>query len=140
MVKEDLAGVAVIEGETLSPWSVESLSQELEIQQAYQFVAEAPDAQIIGWCACRVIWPEAELLKIAVKIENRERGVGRFLFKHLFDELQKRKVTCLFLEVRLGNRIALDFYERHGFVQVGTRPGYYSDPPDSAMILKKNLS
>jgi ribosomal-protein-alanine acetyltransferase len=140
MVKEDLAGVAVIEGENLSPWSVDSLSQELEIQQACQFVAEAPDAQIIGWCACRVIWPEAELLKIAVKKENRERGVGRSLFKHLFEELQKRKVTSLFLEVRLGNRIALDFYERHGFVHVGARPGYYSNPPDSAMILKKNLS
>jgi ribosomal-protein-alanine N-acetyltransferase len=140
MVKEDLAGVAVIEGENLSSWSVDSLSQELEIQQACQFVAEAPDAQIIGWCACRVIWPEAELLKIAVKKKNRERGVGRSLFKHLFEELQKRKVTSLFLEVRLGNRIALDFYERHGFVHVGARPGYYSDPPDSAMILKKNFS
>lgn len=140
MVKEDLTGVAVIEGEILSAWSVDLLAQELEIQQACQFVAEAPDAQIIGWCACRVIWPEAELLKIVVKKENRGRGVGRFLFKHLFEELQKSEVTSLFLEVRLRNRIALDFYERHGFVHVGVRPGYYRDPPDSAVILKKNLS
>ena len=136
----DLFEVAAIECENISPWSLQLLSQELEIQQACQFVVEAPDAQIIGWCACRVIWPEAELLKIAVKKEHRVRGVGRILFKHLFDELQTRKVTSLFLEVRLGNRIALDFYKRHGFVRVGARPGYYTDPPDSAMILKKNLS
>lgn len=141
MVNSDLAGVAAIECETLSPWSAASLAQELEIQQAYQFVAEeASDAQIVGWCACRVIWPEAELLKIAIKKENRGNGIGCLLLSHLFNELQKRKVTNLFLEVRLSNRIALDFYERHGFVHIGARPGYYSNPPDSAMILEKCLS
>lgn len=140
MVKADLGDVMVIEGETLTPWSALLLAQELEVPQAIQNVAEAADAEILGWCACRVIWPEAELLKIAVKKENRERGIGRSLFEHLFSELQKRKVTNLFLEVRSNNRTALDFYEKHGFLRVGSRPGYYADPPDSAIILKKNLS
>ena len=140
MVQADLGGVTDIERKTLTPWSVVSLAQELEIPQAIQNVAEAADAQILGWCACRVIWPEAELLKIAVKKENRGRGIGRSLFEHLVCELQKRKVVSLFLEVRSNNRTALDFYEKHGFLRVGSRPGYYTDPPDSAMILKKNLS
>jgi len=140
MIKADLGNVMVIERETLAPWSALLLAQELEVPQAIQNVAEAADAQILGWCACRVIWPEAELLKIAVKKENRERGVGRSLFEHLFRELQKRKITSLFLEVRSNNHIALDFYEKHGFFHLGSRPGYYKDPPDSAMILKKILS
>jgi len=140
MVTADLKGVAAIECENISPWSLESLAQELVAKQACQFVAEKSDSQIIGWCACRTIWPEAELLKIAVRKKDRGRGFGRLLLEHLFDELQKRKVNSLFLEVRLENRTALNFYERHGFAQVGSRPGYYSDPPDSAMILKKNIS
>jgi [ribosomal protein S18]-alanine N-acetyltransferase len=136
----DLAVVKAIECETFSPWSFQSLAQELEVSGGVQIVAETSEAQIVGWCACRVIWPEAELLKIAVKKENRRCGVGRFLFEYLFRELQKRKVACLFLEVRSGNHTALDFYTEHHFVQVGSRPNYYTDPSDSAVILKKNLS
>ena len=140
MVKADLVGVSAIERETLSPWSAGSLAQELEIPQAIQLVAEASGTHVLGWCACRLVLPEAELLKITVKKKNRERGIGRSLLEYLFSDLQKRKVTSLFLEVRSNNRIALDFYEKHGFLHVGSRPGYYTDPPDSAMILKKNLS
>ncbi len=140
MVKADLGGVSAIEGETLSPWSAVSIVQELEIPQAIQIVAETSDRQIIGWCACRLIWPEAELLKIAVTKNNRERGIGCLLVKNLVDALQKRIISSLFLEVRSNNRIALNFYDKHNFLQVGSRPGYYTDPPDSAMILKKKLA
>jgi ribosomal-protein-alanine N-acetyltransferase len=140
MVKADLGGVAAIESENPSPWSAGLIVQELEIAQSIQVVAEGAEARILGWCACRIIWPEAELLKIAVKQTNRERGIGRFLFEHLFEELRKRKITSLFLEVRSSNRTALNFYEKHGFLHVGSRPGYYADPPDSAMILSKNLA
>ena len=140
MVMADLGGVAAIEGEILSPWSAKALAEELEIQSAIQLVAEGPDAQIYGWCACRVMWPEAELLKIATKRTKRERGIGRSLLEHLAGQLQKRKVTNLFLEVRSDNHVAVDFYKRHGFHQVGLRARYYTDPADSAMILKKNLS
>jgi len=140
MIKADLGGVAAIESENPSPWSAGSLAQELEIAQSIQIVAEEAEAQILGWCACRIVWPEAELLKIAVKQKNRERGIGRFLFEHLFGELQKRKITSLFLEVRSSNRAALNFYEKHGFLHVGSRSGYYTNPPDSAIILRKNLS
>lgn len=141
MVAADLDEVAAIERENLSPWSVGSLALELAIRRAIQFVAvtEMPGAQILGWCACRVIYPEGELLKIAVRKKNRESGVGHFLLEHLCHELKKRTVTSLFLEVRSKNRTALRFYEKHGFLTVGTRPGYYTDPPDIAMILKKSL-
>ena len=139
MDQADLGAVAVIERETLSSWSARSLAEELQIPRTIQCVAESPEGEILGWYACREVWPEGELLKIAVKKLNRERGIGRFLLEHLFWELQKRKITCLFLEVRSGNHTALRFYEKNGFLHVGTRPGYYTDPPDSAMILKKDL-
>jgi ribosomal-protein-alanine N-acetyltransferase len=140
MIETDLAEVAAMEEENLSPWSVASLVSELAARQAMQYVAEGPNACLIGWCACRVIWPEAELLKIAVRQKYRKGGVGALLLQHLCDTLQKKKVSSLFLEVRSKNRVASNFYEKHGFLHVGSRPDYYTDPPDSAIILKKNLS
>lgn len=140
MIEADLTEVAAIEEENFSPWSAVSLRRELAMRQAIQYVAEVPNRHLVGWCACRVIWPEAELLKIAVRQEFRKSGIGGLLLRHLFDALQKRNITGLFLEVRANNSVALDFYEKHGFCHVGTRPGYYTDPPDSAMILEKNFS
>lgn len=139
MTQADLAGVAAIESESPSPWSKALLGQELVVRSSIQLVAESSGHQLLGWCACRVIHPEAELLKIAVKKKNRERGIGRFLLEFLFGELIKRKVTSLFLEVRSKNRTALNFYEGHGFFCVGSRPDYYVDPPDRAMNLRKNI-
>jgi ribosomal-protein-alanine acetyltransferase len=142
MVGADLDEVAAIEKENPSPWSIGSLALELAIRRAIQVVAvtETPAAQIVGWCACRVIHPEGELLKIAIREKNRECGAGHFLLEYLCRELKKRKVTSLFLEVRSRNRTALKFYEKHGFLTVATRSGYYTDPPDTAMILNKSLS
>jgi len=140
MAPADLGAVGALERETLSSWSARSLTEELHIPRASQFVAESAEKEILGWYACREVWPEAELLKIAVQKTNRKRGIGGLLLEHLFLDLQKRKITCLFLEVRSGNRTALRFYKKNGFLHVGTRPGYYTDPPDSAIILKKNMS
>lgn len=139
MTAADLAEVAAIESQSPSPWSEALLAQELEVYASIQLVAESFGHQLVGWCACRIICPEAELLKIAVKKKNRERGIGRFLLEFLLGELKKRKVTNLFLEVRSKNRAAFNFYEGHGFFCVGSRPDYYIDPPDSAMILRKNF-
>jgi ribosomal-protein-alanine N-acetyltransferase len=136
---DDLAGVAAIEGETLSSWSIVSLEQEMGVSQGIQLVAEESDSLVVGWCGCRVIWPEAELLKIAVKPRCRARGIAGNLIACLEEKLQRKEVTSLFLEVRSGNRAAVSFYKKTGFTQVGFRPAYYTDPSDSALILKKTI-
>lgn len=142
MVAADVEEVAAIESENPSPWSVDSLARELEVPWSMQAVAvtQAPVVQIIGWYGCRVVCPEGELLKIAVRKKNRACGIGHVLFDHLCRELTKRNVTTLFLEVRAGNCAALRFYEKHGFQPIATRPGYYNDPPDAAVVLMKTLS
>jgi len=140
MRHEDLVAVAGIENETWSPWSLVSLAQELQVRQGRQLVAECRNLRIVGWCACRQVWPEAELLKIAVTTAERKKGVGTSLLACLLGELQSQTYRSLFLEVRGRNQPALDFYKRHGFLQVGIRPRYYSDPTDDALILQRNLS
>jgi ribosomal-protein-alanine acetyltransferase len=136
---DDLGVVGEIERYTLTPWSSASLRQELAVQHGSCFVAEASDQRIVGWCAYRRVWPEAELLKIAVAEQERQKGVGSVLLHHLLGSLQEQRVTILFLEVRAHNRAALSFYNSHGFCKVGVRRAYYCDPQDDALILRKDI-
>jgi ribosomal-protein-alanine N-acetyltransferase len=43
------------------------------------------------------------------------------------------------LEVRVSNRRAIRFYEKHGFVRVGKRKGYYSDSGEDALLFEKDI-
>jgi ribosomal-protein-alanine N-acetyltransferase len=139
MGPEDLDAVEEIECQTLTPWSLTSLRQELTVQDGLCFVAEDAERSIVGWCACRRIWPEAELLKIAVAQQERKKGFGTALLRCLVGDLQWQGFTVLFLEVRGRNKAALGFYDRHGFLAVGMRRAYYSDPQDDALMLRKNI-
>jgi [ribosomal protein S18]-alanine N-acetyltransferase len=139
MGPEDLDAVEEIERHTLTPWSAASLRQELAVKGGLCFVAEAAERRIVGWCACRRIWPEAELLKIAVAEQERKKGFGTALLQCLIGELQGQGFTVLFLEVRGRNKAALSFYDRHDFLAVGRRRAYYSDPQDDALLLRKDI-
>ncbi len=135
----DLAAVAGIEEETLSPWSELSLAGECSADNRLLLVAEEGIVGVVAWCSCRLIWPEAELLKISVAAEKRRSGVGCFLFKMLVGKLRQGGFETLFLEVRATNEAALKFYEKNGCTRVGFRDDYYSNPPDRAIILKKKM-
>lgn len=139
MGREDLSAVAGIEQETLSPWSLSILEEELRARHRRQLIVEFPGGRIAGWCACRTVWPEAELLKIAVVEGERHHGLGTLLLEALFKELRGQAYSELFLEVRARNVAALQFYKKLGFRQVGLRSGYYSDPADDAVLLRKEL-
>jgi [ribosomal protein S18]-alanine N-acetyltransferase len=91
------------------------------------------DGRIAGFAASRVTAPgERELLNLAVGSEFRRRGVGAQLVRQLVTEAG----VCVFLEVRESNRAAQLFYKALGFQEVGLRPTYYDNPPESAIVMK----
>ncbi|MDK9707045.1 MAG: ribosomal protein S18-alanine N-acetyltransferase [Desulforhopalus sp.] len=139
MEPADLGAVLEIENGEPSPWSLAALRQELEVRSGLRLVAEDAALRIVGWCACRLMWPEVELLKIAVAKRVRRRGVGSGILNHLLENLRHEKYSNLFLEVRAKNVAAAGFYHDHGFQQVGRRRGYYSEPKDDALLLRKDL-
>lgn len=144
MTRQDLDEVLVIESETLSPWLGTSLLLNLNegknrtINVAVQSLGKNIQ-QIIGWYHIILIFPEAELLKIAVKKSAWGTGVGQQLLNHLIAELTLKRFETLFLEVRTRNQSALKLYKKNGFVEVGYRKAYYANPPDDAVVLHKNL-
>jgi ribosomal-protein-alanine N-acetyltransferase len=54
------------------------------------------------------------------------------------EELRKKGVVELWLEVRVSNTRAVKFYKRLGYVEKGILKGYYADGED-AMLLKKYM-
>jgi ribosomal-protein-alanine N-acetyltransferase len=95
-------------------------------------VAELEGA-VVGFVVARAVAElESEILNLAVVPDFRRQGIGRQLLRDILD----RHPGDFFLEVRESNEPAKRFYERFGFKVVTVRLQYYSNPPDSAIVMK----
>lgn len=140
MKPADLDDVLRLEAENPSPWSREDIDLEIGRHDRALYVAvDEGMGVIVGWCCCRLLDDQAELLKIAVAGMMRKRGVASGLLAHLLRHIAGRGVQTLFLEVRSRNFPALRFYRKHGFVEIGRRRRYYSSPDDDALVLERYL-
>lgn len=91
-------------------------------------------AYIIG----RLIAPEAEIYRIAVRPEHRQRGIGFRLLSYALKTEQGRGLECAFLEVREGNSAARALYRSFGFSEYGKRKNYYKNPTEDAVVMVLN--
>ena len=48
----------------------------------------------------------------------------------------RTRVDNIWLEVRESNAGAIKFYEKHGFIAELTRPRFYRDPVENAVIMR----
>ncbi len=79
---------------------------------------------------------DAELIRIAVEPGLRRQGIGEQLLNDLLQEVKKRDIHDIFLEVRSSNEAAIGLYTKAGFVNAGIRKGYYSNPAEDAIIMR----
>lgn len=90
----------------------------------------------------RLAHDEAEVLVIAVDPAYRAQGLATRLMRLHGETLARRGVKRWFLEVAENNMPARALYARLGFVEAGSRPGYYPLPDGgraSALILRREL-
>lgn len=119
-----------------SPWSERSIESELTNPLALWLIAVDND-RVAGYVGSQSVMGEADMMNLAVDPEYRRMGVGNRLVEMLIDALSEEAVHSLTLEVRVSNVGAISLYEKMGFQQVGRRPGYYSNPKEDALILRK---
>ncbi len=93
--------------------------------------------EVVGYYVLRVIYPEAEIIALAVEKPFRRKGYGTELLKHMQALAEKEDQQVLFLEVSEHNVAALALYERAGFVPRGVRKRYYTDGSDAIMMEKQ---
>lgn len=99
------------------------------------WVAENGDLAPVGYCVIECVADEAELQAVAVAAGWRRLGVGAALLATARATAHERGAQRVYLEVRESNRGAQEFYRRFGFAVSGTRPGYYRDPAEAALLM-----
>jgi ribosomal-protein-alanine N-acetyltransferase len=99
-------------------------------------VAEA-EGRIAGFLVSREVFAgdplnpaQREILNIAVANEFRRQGLATSLIQKIV-----RTGEELFLEVRESNMPARRLYRKLGFVELGTRPKYYQNPVETAIVM-----
>lgn len=139
MRAEDAAGVARVlrEAQEAANWTEQSL-REAAGGPGVALVS-ASDGEMTGFLLGRQMRDEAEILNLGVMPEWRGRGVGGALLEKALAEFRVSGVGRVFLEVRESNQTAIGFYEKFGFLKAGRRPGYYREPEEAAVVMRREL-
>lgn len=110
-------------------WSEEAILVELVHADAVVF-GVVDDDVLAAWCALRLVVDELWVLNIATHPADRRRGhADRLLRVAATTTSLPAPATSLWLEVREGNGGARALYARHGYLELGRRPGYYPPLP-----------
>jgi [ribosomal protein S18]-alanine N-acetyltransferase len=88
---------------------------------------------LLGYLVCSRYDDVWHLMNIAVDPVVRRRGLGSKLLKAMLERAGQDSTYTL--EVRTSNTSAIALYERYGFRSAGTRPRYYQDTGEDAMIM-----
>ena len=99
--------------------------------------ASSPSAEhpIVGYGGVWLVVDEAHITTLAVAPAYRGRGVGELLLNALIDHAYALAAQRMTLEVRVSNTTAQRLYLKYGFQSAGTRPRYYTDNGEDALIM-----
>jgi ribosomal-protein-alanine N-acetyltransferase len=99
----------------------------------HECVVAIVEGRLAGFAVARhIAADEIEILNIGVDPPFRQRGIGR----SLVCELIGKNPGTVFLEVRQSNIAARKLYHSLGFEVAGVRQDYYSQPVESAIVMK----
>jgi [ribosomal protein S18]-alanine N-acetyltransferase len=90
---------------------------------------------IVGYGGLWLSVDEGHITTIAVAPEYRGRGIGELILNGLIDQALALNADMLTLEVRVSNLVAQQLYLKYGFRPSGTRPRYYTDNGEDALIM-----
>lgn len=141
MSLDDLPHVVEIDQLSFSlPWPKNAYRFELlENPSSLVYVAElsklSNEAKIVGVCVIWLILDEAHIATLATHPDYRRMGIARQLLMKALQESIERGSTSATLEVRAQNQAAQALYQAFGFKIAGSRPKYYQDNLEDALIM-----
>ena len=111
-------------------WTRAQVRDSLELPSTFLLAVDHGGRKLLvggpaaGFVLSRQALDEEELLLIAVRPEERGRGLGAKLIAGHIAEARRRGVRRIFLEMR-SNNPAHTLYGRCGYSPIGVRPNYY---------------
>lgn len=100
------------------------------------FLVALENEMVVGYVISRTVGTSSHIIAIAVDPEKRRREIGKTLMIETMTRLKRFGANNVWLEVRISNNDAIEFYKKLGFAKGGIVRGYYSDSED-AIILKR---
>ena len=140
-VENDLTEIASIERASFAdPWTEESFRRLLDAHPAIFLVVEdGTDAALAGYVVAFSVAEDGEILNLAVAAPFRGRGLAGQMLDAVLIQLTGRGVRAAFLEVRESNDAARALYASRNFAEIGRRGGYYRQPVEDAIVLRRFL-
>ena len=129
----DLPQVIAIERRAFtSPWSLGMFVLELSKPSGI-CLAAVRGTEIVGYVFCARYDEAYHVMTLATAPEHRREGIAAALLDAV---IERAGIDANYtLEVRVSNHGAIALYERYGFRGVGTRPRYYADNGEDAIVM-----
>lgn len=126
----DLAAVAAIalSQPRSAGWTLAQFKEALERIQVLD------DGQVRGYAVCYEVFPEVQLVDLAIRPDDEGLGLGRRLLEEAFAGFKTRGSTRVTLEVSGANEPARGLYDALGFKVVGRRTKFYNDGSDAILM------
>jgi [ribosomal protein S18]-alanine N-acetyltransferase len=134
----DLSAILQIEARAFSdPWSPESFAPEFDDPYSWFRVLEL-DGVLVGYTIARIVAQQGEIANIAVDPSQQRTGLGGVLLDAAIAAAEAAACEAVWLEVRVSNTPARRLYESRGFELIGRRRGYYREPVEDALVLRRS--
>ncbi|MFH0896541.1 MAG: N-acetyltransferase [Candidatus Bathyarchaeota archaeon] len=142
--EKDLADVAHINWTCLPENYDTSFFLDISNHFPRIFLVAMVDGKLVGYIMCRVevglsgikfkIARKGHVISLAVLPEHRRRGIAHALLSKVISNIAEYNVDEFYLEVRIGNKPAIDLYQSFGFTSIRTIRGYYRDGEDACVM------
>jgi ribosomal-protein-alanine N-acetyltransferase len=126
-----------------SPWNRNLFLEELSCDHAFSYSVRCNQTDqslsIIAYVFWRKVLTELHIIRIAVALDFRTMGVATWLLQQCFKLVEQKDFDSVYIEVRPSNKAAIALYRKLGFHLIGTRPNYYPESNEDALVMKKML-
>lgn len=126
-----------------APWTRKMLEAELTgnpfahfLVALHQENTDGRAGEIVGYHCFWIVFEELRLMNLAVCEAMRKRGIGQALVTEAIRMGMAQAASRAVLEVRASNNAARSLYQHMGFVLVSTRPKYYTNPVEDAVLME----
>lgn len=99
---------------------------------------EEGNGELVGFLIAADFVDSYNLLLIAVKEEQRGKGIASKLIEKLEELAKEKGIEKIWLEVRESNFKAIGLYQKNNYKNIYTRKKYYFDG-ENALIFEKEI-
>lgn len=115
-------------------WPIEAFKEHLEEPSAGGLVVLTNDL-LIGYACYQMEKEHLHLTNLAVAPEYRRKSVAKGVLDHILGLARQQACELIYLEVRLSNEAARNFYRNAGFVEIDIVADYYESPAEDAVVM-----